>query len=94
MYYVNDYREALQRREDFDFGSEEWNLAQAKVQAIVTAMVASGNRYMVQEVVNELYSLNDCGLEISHHAVQFDLWVLESNGYIKEAKTVRALGWN
>lgn len=94
MYNVNDYREALQRREDFDFGSEEWILAQAKVQAIVTAMVASGNRYMVQEVVDELYSLNDCGLEISHCAVQFDLWVLESNGYIKEAKTVRALGWN
>lgn len=94
MYNVNDYREALQRREDFDFGSKEWNLAQAKVQAIVTAMVASGNRYMVQEVVDELYSLNDCGLEISHCAVQFDLWVLESNGYIKEAKTVRALGWN
>lgn len=94
MYNVNDYREALQRREDFDFGSEEWNLAQAKVQAIVTAMVASGNRYMVQEVVDELYSLNDCGLEISHYAVQFDLWILESNGYIKEAKTVRALGWN
>ena len=94
MYNVNDYREALQRREDFDFGSEEWNLAQAKVQAIVTAMVASGNRYMVQEVVDELYSLNDCGLEISHNAVEFNLWVLESNGYIKEAKTVRTLGWN
>ena len=94
MYNVNDYREALQRREDFDFGSKEWNLAQAKVQAIVTAMVASGNRYMVQEVVNELYSLNDCGLEIRHSAVQFDLWVLESNGDIKEAKTIRSLGWN
>ena len=94
MYNVNDYREALQRREDFDFGSKEWNLAQAKVQAIVTAMVASGNRYMVQEVVNELYSLNDCGLEIRHSAVQFDLLVLESNGYIKEAKTIRSLGWN
>ena len=49
---------------------------------------------MVQEVVNELYSLNDCGLEIRHSAVQFDLWVLESNGYIKEAKTIRSLGWN
>ena len=94
MYNVNDYREALPRREAFDFGSQEWNLAQAKVQAIVTAMVASGNRYMVQEVVNELYSLNDCGLEIRHSAVQFDLWVLESNGYIKEAKTIRSLGWN
>lgn len=69
-------------------------LAQAKVQAIVTAMVASGNRYMVQEVVDELYSLNDCGFEISHCAVQFDLWVLESNGYIKEAKTIRSLGWH
>ena len=94
MYNVNDYRAALERREEFDFGSEEWNLATAKVQAIVTAMVATGNRYMVQEVVNELYSLNDCGLEIRHSAVRFDLWVLESNGYIKEAKTIRSLGWN
>lgn len=94
MYTVNNYREALQRRDGFDMGSAEWNLEQAKAQAIVTAMVASGNRYMVKELVDELYSLNDCGFEISDHAVQFDLWILESNGYIKEAKEVKALDWN
>ena len=93
MYNVNDYREALERMEEYELGSVEWNLAQAKAQAIVTAMVASGNRCMVQEVVNDLYSFNDCGAEISHPAVQFDLWILESNGYIKEAKAVRALWW-
>ena len=64
-----------------------------KVQGIVTAMVASGNTQMVQEVVDEVYSLNDCGVSFEDEAIQFDLWLLESNGYTEQAQELRELDW-
>lgn len=94
MYNMNDYRAALSERESYDMDSAPWNLAQTKVQSIVTAMVASGNKYMVREVMDEVYSLNDCGAELDSNAVQFDLWLLESNGFTAEAQELRELDWN
>ena len=64
-----------------------------KMQGIVTAMVASGNTQMVQEVVDEVYSLNDCGVSFEDEAIQFDLWLLESNGYTEQAQELRELDW-
>ena len=46
---------------------------------------------MVSEIVDELYSLNDCGMESTDEAVRFDLWVLESNGYADKANELRKL---
>ena len=93
MYSMNDYRMALAERDNNDIGSAAWNLSQAKITAIVSAMVASGNTQMVSEVVDEVYNLNDCGMEFNSEAVQFDLWLLESNGYKTEAKELRELDW-
>lgn len=44
---------------------------------------------MVNEIIDELYSLSDCGCELTDEAVQFDLWLLESNGYEDKAEELR-----
>lgn len=93
MYNMNDYRAALSERDSKDFETKEWQLCQQKVQSIATVLVASGNKSMVVEVVDEVYSLNDCGVELEDNVVQFDLWLLESNGYTKKAQELRELDW-
>lgn len=93
MYSMKDYRAALAERGNYDMDSVAWKLAQQKVQGIVTAMVASGDTEMVHEVVDEVYSLNECGFSLDDVAIQFDLWLLESNGYKKKAQELRELDW-
>lgn len=93
MYNMNDYRAALAERDSHDIGSNEWNLGAQKVGAIVSAMVAMKDARMVTEVVNEVYSLNDCGMLFEENPIQFDIWLLESNGYKDEAKELRELDW-
>lgn len=93
MYNMNDYRAALVARDEKELFSEEWNAGQAKVQAIVAVMIATGNKEMVEEIRDELYNMNDSGVSSSDHAVQFDLWLLESNGYAKVAEEIKDLEW-
>lgn len=93
MYNMNDYRAALRERDSHDMESTEWKLGQMKVQSIMAAMVACGSRQMVGEVMEEVYSLNDCGFEFEDVAVQFDIWLLESNGHGEEAQELRELDW-
>lgn len=93
MYSMNDYREALSGRDSKEINSKAWQFCQTKVIGIVSAMVASGDKAMVQEVIDEVYSLNDCGSELEDNAVQVDIWLLESNGYIGAAQELRNLDW-
>lgn len=64
-----------------------------KVQSIVTVMVANGDIQMVDEVMEEVYRLNECGLNLEDSAVQFDVWLLESNGYKEKAWELREQDW-
>ena len=57
-------------------------------------MVANGSCQMVEEVMDEVYSLNECGAEFGDAAVQFDIWLLESNGHEEKAQELRELDWN
>ena len=84
MYNMNDYRNALNERDGYNMDSAEWMLAQQKVNAIVAAMIASRNLMMVHEIVDEVYNLNDCGIAFTDNAVQYDVWLLESNGYFSQ----------
>lgn len=93
MYSMKDYRAALGERDSHDMKSSAWKLGQMKVHSIVAAMIASGNPQMVQEVVDEVYSLNECYSSLDNEVVQFDLWLLESNGYGKRAQELRELDW-
>ena len=93
MYSMNEDKAALAEREEKDFGSQSWNYAQAKVQAIAAILAATGNEEMVAEIVEELYSMNDSGFSFLDPAVQYDLWLLERNGYEEERKEFTKLGW-
>ena len=86
MYNMNDYRAALAARDEKELFSEEWNAGQA-------VMIATGSKEMVMEIRDELYSMNDSGVSFYDHAVQFDLWLLESNGYAKVADEIKNLEW-
>ena len=68
-----------------------YDICQAKVQSIATAMVAAGNNWMVGEIIDELYSLSDCGCELTDEAVRFDLWILESNGLEEKAEEMKKM---
>ena len=65
MYNMSDYRAALSERGNYDMDSADWKLAQQKVQSIVAVLVAAGDKAMVGEVVEEVYSLNDCGCSMA-----------------------------
>ena len=54
MYSMNEYKAALAEREEKDFGSQSWNYAQAKVQAIAAILAATGNEEMVQPCGDQL----------------------------------------
>lgn len=94
MYNMNDYRAALSERDSYDMDFTAWKLSQQKVQGIAASMVSVGNKLMVNEVVGEVYSLNDCGCELNDMAVQYDFWLLESNGYSEKVQELRELDWN
>ena len=85
MYNREDYREALEEREKCDLYSDEWRFCQAKVQSIATAMVAAGNNWMVGEIIDELYSLSDCGCELTDEAVDLTF------GFLKATASKRRL---
>jgi hypothetical protein len=63
------------------------------VQAIAAILVATGNEEMVAEIVEELHSMNDSGFSFLDPAVQYDLWLLERNGYEEKRKEFTKLGW-
>jgi hypothetical protein len=93
MFSMNDYRAALQERDNYEMDSAAWKLAQIKVSSIVAVMVSSRNPMMVQCVIDDAYSLNDSGAEFDSEAVQYDLWLLETGGYAEEAQRIRELAW-
>lgn len=46
---------------------------------------------MVGEIIDELYSLSDCGYKLTDEAVRFDLWILESNGLEEKAGEMKKM---
>lgn len=93
MYNMNDYRTALIERDSHDMDSSAWKLGQMKVQSIAAVMMASRNHQMAQEIIDEVYNLNDCYSSLEDEVIQFDLWLLESNGYSEQAQRLRNLDW-
>ena len=90
-YTMNDYREALSERDNLEMESAEWKEAQKKVQQIVEEMVKSGDRAMVGEVMDEVYSLLECGFTLDDEEVKQDIELLEKYGFTEEAQELREL---
>lgn len=69
MYSMSDYRAALDERSSYDMGTTAWKLAQMKVNSIVSVMMAAKDSQMVMEIVDEVYNLNDCGMNLNDEAI-------------------------
>ena len=91
MYGKKDYLEALRERGKYPIDSKEWRFCQSKVMCITTAMVAAGNTWMVHDIMDELSNLSERKCDLTDEAVRLSFWILESNGYEKEAKELREL---
>ena len=50
-------------------------------------------QFIADEIVDELYSLSDCGCTLEDEAVKADLEMLEKYGFGSRADKVRELCW-
>lgn len=53
----------------------------------------AGEEGIADEIVDELYSLSDCGCTLEDEAVKADLEMLEKYGFGSRADKVRELCW-
>ena len=79
------YRSLLSERDKNEFGYPEWDAAQK--------MLEAGEESIADEIVDELYSLSDCGCTLEDEAVKADLEMLEKYGFGSRADKVRELCW-
>lgn len=93
MYSMNDYRAALSERDSYDMDSAKWRFAQHKVQHIAGSLIERHDPRMVREVMDDVYSMNDCGMPFDNDIVQYLIWLLQDSGYMKEAQELRELDW-
>lgn len=95
MYTVSDYREAVTRRDELEFDSPEWNLGTKKIEAMMVVMLSeeSTRTWMHAEIIDALYSLNDCGFPRTDTDVQYLLWLLEEFGFQDDAEEIKGWDW-
>lgn len=93
MYSMNDYRAALSERDNYDMDSANWRFAQYKVQHIIGSMIERHDQRMVAEVMDDVFSMNDCGMPFDNEVVQYLIWLLQEAGYKEEAQKLRELDW-
>lgn len=90
---MREYRQALNERDSFDIGSVGWRAAQLKMEQVVEKYLKAGDRRMAMEILDEVYSLNDCGAEYDDETVQKDINLLMDNGFEEYAEELRELDW-
>lgn len=90
---MREYRQALNERNGFDIGSAGWRAAQLKLEQVVERYLQSADRRMAMEIMDEVYSLNDCGAEYDDEIVQKDISLLMDNGFEEYAEELRELDW-
>lgn len=88
-YTMNDYRRFLNERDSHDIGTPGWNLGQQNVENIVEKMMKSGSEEMAHELVDEIYSLLDCGFDLDSEEIKKDMALLEENGFEELAEEIR-----
>ena len=90
---MREYIQALNERDRFDIGSVGWRAAQLKLEQVVEKYLKAGDRRMAMEILDEVYSLNDCGAEYDDETVQKDINLLMDNGFEEYAEELRELDW-
>lgn len=87
------YRSLLSERDKNEFGYPEWDAAQKMLRVFIEKALEAGEESIADEIVDELYSLNDCGCTLEDKAVKADLEMLEKYGFSSRADKVRELCW-
>lgn len=87
------YRSLLSERDKNEFGYPEWDAAQKMLWVFIEKALEAGEESIADEIVDELYSLNDCGCTLEDKAVKADLEMLEKYGFGSRADKVRELCW-
>lgn len=87
------YRSMLSERDKNEFGYPEWDAAQNMLRVFIEKALEDGEESIADEIVDELYSLSDCGCTLEDEAVKADLEMLEKYGFGSRADKVRELCW-
>ena len=87
------YRSLLSERDKNEFGYPEWDAAQKMLWVFIEKALEAGEEGIADEIVDELYSLSDCGCTLEDEAVKADLEMLEKYGFGSRADKVRELCW-
>lgn len=87
------YRSLLSERDKNEFGYPEWDATQKMLWVFIEKALEAGEESIADEIVDELYSLNDCGCTLEDKAVKADLEMLEKYGFGSRADKVRELCW-
>lgn len=87
------YRSLLSERDKNEFGYPEWDAAQKMLWVFIKKALEAGEEGIADEIVDELYSLSDCGCTLEDETVKADLEMLEKYGFGSRADKVRELCW-
>lgn len=94
---VSEYRQEVLTLSDLamDMESNVYMTQQKKVEAMQMAMLMNPetSRFMKGEIIDELASLNDCGMSMDTPEVQHAIWLLEICGYENDAQEIREWDW-
>lgn len=85
MYSKNDYLEVLEDRRNYKIGTQEWFERDLKLNCITAVMVSNGDKFIINELLNNLEMLSDSGFSkgsIEYSALKNTVWLLESNGIV------------
>lgn len=83
------YRSLLCERDKNEFGSTEWDAAQKMLSVFIEKALEAGEQSIADEIVDELYTLNECECTLEDEAVKEDLALLEKYGFSSRANKVR-----
>lgn len=89
--YKQEYRDALDERDNFSVFSKEWNEMTEKIFDILRDGVKAHDDESVYIVKDEIESLLDCEIDWNDEEIQKDVELLEANGYDYIIKRIKKM---
>ncbi len=89
MVTLTDYRKALCERNECEFESAEWKMAQEKLNQIIEEGLAEGNYQIAREVQDGIIDLMECDLALDDERIANLIELLENNGFSEFVEEVK-----
>lgn len=89
--YVQEYHEALKKRDDFKFNSKEWNDSQKEILSILRDGIVAHNQEIADELVDTIDTLLDCDTKWDEEEIRQYVKLLEENGYHNSVENLKKL---